>query len=113
MKIATWNVNSLTARWPRVDEWLETESPDILLIQETKQTDAKFPFDGFSSLGYESAHYGQGQWNGVAIVSRHGIDDVVRGFGDDDPDVYKRQIKDWPSRRKMYANTFLIYQSAS
>ena len=87
MKIATWNVNSLTARWPRVDEWLETESPDILLIQETKQTDAKFPFDGFSSLGYESAHYGQGQWNGVAIVSRHGIDDVVRGFGDDDPEA--------------------------
>lgn len=46
MKIATWNVNSLTARWPRVEEWLSTQRPDVLLMQETKQTDAKFPFAG-------------------------------------------------------------------
>ena len=87
MKIATWNVNSLTARWPRVEEWLVTHRPDVLLMQETKQTDAKFPFAALSELGYESAHYGQGQWNGVAIVSSVGISDVAQGFGDDDPEA--------------------------
>lgn len=87
MKVATWNVNSLTARWPRVEAWVKTHEPDVLLIQETKQTDAKFPFDAIAALGYESAHYGQGQWNGVAILSRVGLDDVVRGFGDDDPEA--------------------------
>jgi exodeoxyribonuclease-3 len=85
--VATWNVNSLTARWPRVEEWLVAKRPDVLLIQETKQTDAKFPFDQLRGLGYECAHYGQGQWNGVAIVSRVGLDDVARGFGDGDPEA--------------------------
>ena len=84
MNIATWNVNSLTARWPRVSEWLETTSPDVVLVQETKQTDAKFPFAGLAELGYESAHFGQGQWNGVAIFSRVGLEDVVSGLGDDE-----------------------------
>lgn len=87
MKIVTWNVNSLTARWARVEGWLQEHSPDVLLVQETKQTDAKFPAAQLSALGYESAHYGQGQWNGVAIISKVGIDDVMRGFGDDDPEA--------------------------
>jgi exodeoxyribonuclease-3 len=85
--VATWNVNSLTARWARVEEWLVAKSPDVLLIQETKQNDAKFPFAPLRALGYESAHYGQGQWNGVAILSKVGLTDVVRGFGDDDPEA--------------------------
>lgn len=50
-------------------------------------TDAAFPFDEFGELGYEAVHYGQGQWNGVAIASRVGLDDVVRGFGDGDPEA--------------------------
>ena len=87
MKVATWNVNSLTARWPRVEEWIQSAQPDVLLIQETKQTDAKFPFEQLIELGYESAHYGQGQWNGVAIFSKVGLSDVTRGFGDDDPEA--------------------------
>ena len=70
MKIATWNVNSLTARWPRVSAWLAETQTDVVLIQETKQTDAKFPFAELAALGYESAHYGQGQWNGVAKIGR-------------------------------------------
>jgi exodeoxyribonuclease III len=85
--VATWNVNSLTARWPRVEAWLTERAPDILLVQETKQTDAKFPFAALSGLGYEAAHYGQGQWNGVAVISRVGLDDVSRGFGDEDPEA--------------------------
>ncbi len=87
MKIVTWNVNSLTARWPRVSEWVIAHEPDVVLIQETKQTDAKFPFADLAALGYDAAHYGQGQWNGVAVLSRVGIADVARGFGDEDPEA--------------------------
>ena len=87
MIVATWNVNSLTARWVRVQSWIQEHQPDVLLIQETKQTDAKFPFANFAALGYESAHYGQGQWNGVAVISRVGLSDVHRGFGDDDAEA--------------------------
>lgn len=87
MIVATWNVNSLTARWARVEAWLADKGPDVVLIQETKQTDAKFPFAGLERLGYQSAHYGEGQWNGVAILSKVGLEDVTRGFGDDDPEA--------------------------
>jgi exodeoxyribonuclease III len=87
VKIATWNVNSLTARFARVSQWIVENEPDVVLIQETKMTDAKFPFEAFAALGYEAAHYGQGQWNGVAILSRVGLSNVTRGFGDDDPEA--------------------------
>lgn len=87
MIVATWNVNSLSARWPRVEAWLREKRPDVLLLQETKQSDAKFPFDGFAALGYEAVHYGQGQWNGVAIVSKIGLAHVTRGFDDGDPEA--------------------------
>ena len=82
MRIATWNVNSLKARLPRVEEWLTYAQPDVLCMQETKVADATFPAMAFSALGYESTSCGQGQWNGVAILSRAGIDDVVVGFSD-------------------------------
>jgi exodeoxyribonuclease-3 len=86
MRIATWNVNSLKARLPRVEEWLEYATPDVLCLQETKLSDKSFPAMTFSALGYDSVHYGQGQWNGVAILSRVGITDVSSGFGDlEDP----------------------------
>lgn len=81
MRIATWNVNSLTARFERVAQWIKEHEPDVLCLQETKQDDAKFPFDGFSELGYEAVHHGEGRWNGVAIASRLGLEDVKRGFG--------------------------------
>src|ERR671917_1708448 len=82
MRIATWNVNSLKVRMPRVEEWLAYAQPDVLCMQETKVADAAFPALAFQALGYESAHCGQGQWNGVAILSRIGLDDVVDGFAD-------------------------------
>jgi exodeoxyribonuclease-3 len=84
MRLATWNVNSLGARLPRVTEWIEQQQPDVLCMQETKCADDKFPFDVFSDLGYESAHHGDGRWNGVALLSRVGLDDVARGFGTPD-----------------------------
>lgn len=87
MKIATWNVNSIAARLERVTTWLGDERPDVLLIQETKSSEVRFPASAIAEAGYEAAHYGQGQWNGVAILSRIGIEDVERGFGDDDPEA--------------------------
>jgi exodeoxyribonuclease III len=82
VRIATWNVNSLRARLPKVEEWLAYASPDVLCMQETKVGDDQFPSMAFAALGYESVHHGQGQWNGVAILSRVGVDDVVDGFAD-------------------------------
>lgn len=85
MRIATWNVNSLKARRERVDEWLDYASPDVLCMQETKLTDDKFPALDYRARGYEAVHVGQGQWNGVAILSRVGIEDVHTGFADGGP----------------------------
>ncbi len=85
MRIATWNVNSLKARLGRVEEWLADVQPDVLCMQETKLADDAFPALTFQALGYESAHHGQGQWNGVAILSKVGLDDVVANFADGDP----------------------------
>lgn len=85
MRLATWNVNSLKARLARVEAWLATAQPDVLCLQETKLADEAFPGEVFESLGYASAHHGTGRWNGVAIVSRVGLDDVCAGFHDDDP----------------------------
>ena len=65
---------------PRVEPWLEETAPDVLCLQETKLADATFPTMAFDALGYESVHHGQGQWNGVAILSRVGIEDPVLGF---------------------------------
>jgi exodeoxyribonuclease-3 len=86
MRLATWNVNSLTARMPRVLEWIDEHQPDILCMQETKQALDAFPTAEFAALGYESAHHGDGRWNGVALVSRVGLDDPVRGFGSPEDD---------------------------
>ena len=80
MRIATWNVNSLKARMPRVEEWLSEIGPDVVCLQETKLSDAAFPAMSFQALGYESVHHGQGQWNGVAILSKVGLTDPVFGF---------------------------------
>jgi len=81
MRIATWNVNSLKARFEKVTWWLERARPDVLLMQETKLTDADAPVEGFRAAGYELAHHGEGRWNGVAIASRSAITDVVTNFG--------------------------------
>lgn len=81
MRIATWNVNSLKARLEKVGWWLDRARPDVLLLQETKLTDADVPRAAFEERGYELAHHGEGRWNGVAIASRCGVSDVVTNFG--------------------------------
>ncbi|MFG2720913.1 exodeoxyribonuclease III [Streptomyces sp. NPDC048416] len=80
MRIATWNVNSITARLPRLLAWLESSGTDVLCIQETKTTVEGFPAAQLRELGYESAVNATGRWNGVALVSRVGLDDIVLGL---------------------------------
>lgn len=83
MRLATWNVNSVKSRWPRLLPWLDQRRPDIVCLQETK-----LPDDAFAELtdadlttrGYDVVHHGEGRWNGVAILSKIGIDDPVRGL---------------------------------
>jgi exodeoxyribonuclease III len=91
MRVATWNVNSLKARLPRVFGWLETARPDVLLMQETKLADDAAPVLPFELAGYALAHHGEGRWNGVAIASRVGVADIVAGF-DARPDPYEARF---------------------
>ncbi|MFK4086253.1 exodeoxyribonuclease III [Kribbella sp. NPDC020789] len=83
MRVATWNVNSVKQRMPRLLDWLDERQPDVVCLQETKLAD-----DAFTALlgtelagrGYETALYGEVQWNGVAILSKVGLEDVVTGI---------------------------------
>lgn len=90
MLVATWNVNSLNARMPRVEDWLGQVEPDVLCLQETKLGDDAFPAGAFKELGYDSVHHGEGRWNGVAVLSRIGLEDPIMGFAEGiepDPDA--------------------------
>jgi exodeoxyribonuclease-3 len=80
LRIATWNVNSIRARVDRVVDWLRRGDVDVLAMQETKCSDDQFPTMPFLEAGYEVVHCGFNQWNGVAIASRVGLDDVQVGF---------------------------------
>lgn len=92
MKIATWNVNSARARLPHLLRFLADDSPDIVLLQETKCTDENFPFDDIQSAGYRAAHYGQKSYNGVAILSRVPLADVQNGMPNRSQDEQARVI---------------------
>ena len=92
MKIATWNVNSITVRLPQVLDWLAANRPDVLCLQETKCIDERFPKDAFREAGYETEFFGQQTYNGVAILSTIKAKDVQRGFPDDGVDAPKRLI---------------------
>ena len=86
MKIATWNVNSLSVRLPQVLDWLAAHQPDALCLQETKLTDDKFPHAELTAVGYESQWFGQKTYNGVALLTRTPATDVTKNIpGLDDP----------------------------
>lgn len=93
MKIATWNVNSIRARLPRVTEWLHDSNPEILLVQEIKVVDDIFPREEIEDLGYNIAVHGQKTYNGVAIFSKFPIEDVVVGLPGDDKDDQARYLE--------------------
>jgi len=83
MRIATWNVNSLKQRMPRFLPWLDERRPDVVCLQETKLADDAFAEligDELGNRGYETAAHGEAAWNGVAILSRVGLEDVVAGL---------------------------------
>jgi exodeoxyribonuclease-3 len=83
MRIATWNVNSVLARLPRLVEWLKEAAPDVVCLQETKVARGAFPGDEVTGLGYAIADHGEGRWNGVAVLSRVGLENVERGLPGD------------------------------
>jgi exodeoxyribonuclease-3 len=86
MKLATWNVNSLAVRLPQLLDWLAAQQPDVLVLQETKLTDDKFPVAEIEAAGYRAQWFGQKTYNGVALLSKNEASDVVRnipGFTDD------------------------------
>jgi exodeoxyribonuclease-3 len=86
MKIASWNVNSLNVRLPHVERWCAEQQPDVLALQETKLEDAKFPVAALEAAGYHAAFSGQKTYNGVAILAKRPLTDVVHGIdGYDDP----------------------------
>lgn len=92
MKIATWNVNSINIRLPVLLDWLEKTQTDVVCLQETKCVDESFPFAEINAAGYQTAFFGQKSYNGVAILSKFEIDDVQKGFHDDDDEQPKRLI---------------------
>ncbi|SES25924.1 exodeoxyribonuclease III [Actinokineospora terrae] len=97
VRVATWNVNSVKQRLPRLLPWLDERSPDVVCLQETKLADeafAKLLREPLAERGYEIALNGEVQWNGVAILSRVGIEDVVRGIpgGPGFPDPEARAV---------------------
>ncbi len=93
MKIATWNVNSVNARLPRVLDWLGEAKPDVVLLQETKTLDEKFPALEIGDLGYNLALSGQKTYNGVAILSKQPIEDVVTVLPGEDADDQARYVE--------------------
>jgi exodeoxyribonuclease-3 len=85
VRIATWNVNSLKQRVPRLLPWLDERRPDVVCLQETKLADdalTELLGNELAGRGYEVAAHGEATWNGVAILSRVGLEDVVRGLAD-------------------------------
>jgi exodeoxyribonuclease-3 len=93
VKIATFNVNSVKARLPRLLEWLEDAQPDVALLQETKTVSADFPKLEIDALGYNIETHGQKSYNGVAILSRAPIEDVMCGLPGDRGDEQARYIE--------------------
>lgn len=97
MKLATWNVNSLKVRLPQVLQWLQSTQVDVLCLQETKLTDDKFPVTEIEAAGYQVAFTGQKTYNGVAILSRHPMTEIVKNnplFEDEQQRIISATIAD-------------------
>ncbi|GAB4148835.1 MAG: exodeoxyribonuclease III [Planctomycetota bacterium] len=92
MKITTWNVNGVRARLTHVIDFLREHRPDVLCLQETKVKDEQFPREPLEDEGYNIECFGQKGYNGVAILARHGIEDVVRGLPGDGDDAERRVL---------------------
>ncbi|WP_426146714.1 exodeoxyribonuclease III [Polaromonas sp. DSR2-3-2] len=110
MKIATWNVNSLTVRLPQVLDWLAANPVDVLCLQELKLSDDKFPLAALEAAGYQSAVFGQKTYNGVAILSRTPARNIVKnivGFTDDQSRVIAATV-DMPTGEIRVVNGYFV-----
>ena len=97
MQFATWNVNSLTVRLPQVLDWLAANPVDVLALQELKMTDDKFPHAEFTRAGYFAQWFGQKTYNGVALLSRVPVSNVVKNIPGFDDDMARVISADLPS----------------
>ena len=93
MKIATWNINGIKARIDVLENWLKEESPDILCLQEIKSANEGFPAARLEDLGFNVAVHGQKGFNGVAILSKPPIDEVIKGLPGNDKDDHARYLE--------------------
>ena len=110
MQIATWNINSLSVRLPQVLAWLEANPVDAIGLQELKLVDEKFPHDAFEAAGYHAVCFGQKTYNGVAILSRTPLRDVVRnipGHGDEQARVIAATL-DTPEGPLRLVNCYFV-----
>ena len=97
MKLATWNVNSLSVRLPQLIDWLAANPVDALVLQETKQTDDKFPHADLEAAGYQAQWFGQKTYNGVALLTKIAATDVIKnipGFEDEQARVIAGTVND-------------------
>lgn len=93
VSIATWNVNSVRPRLGQLLDWLKSDAPDIVLLQEIKCVNEAFPAMEIEELGYNLALHGQKTYNGVAILSKYPLEDVVRGLPGNESDAHARYIE--------------------
>lgn len=93
MKIASFNINGIKARIQALPDWLDEAEPDVVLLQEIKSVDENFPRELFEDKGYQVETHGQKSFNGVAILSKYPLEDVVRGLPGDDEDEQARWIE--------------------
>ena len=110
MKIATWNINSLTVRLPQVLDWLAANPVDVLCLQELKLSDDKFPLQELAAAGYQSAVFGQKTYNGVAILSRAPARNIVKniaGFTDEQSRVIAATV-DMPTGEIRVVNGYFV-----
>lgn len=110
MKLATWNVNSLSVRLPQVLDWLAVNAVDVLCLQELKLSEDKFPLKELAAAGYHSAVFGQKTYNGVAILSRTPTHDIVKnipGFSDEQSRVIATTL-DTPAGRLRVVNGYFV-----
>ena len=109
-QIATWNVNSLSVRLPQVIDWLAANPVDALCLQELKLLEEKFPFKALEAVGYHSAAFGQKTYNGVAILSRAPMSDVIKnitGFADEQSRVIAATL-DTPQGKLRIVNGYFV-----
>ena len=109
MRIATWNVNSIRARLDRALPWLDAQRPDVVCLQELKCVDDAFPRDAVREVGYHAVVHGQKTYNGVAILSKHPLEDVTTGLAGDADDDQARYIEAWVDAGDAGARVASIY----